>query len=81
MKEFINSLTGTRMQVADEREGEYLAAGHLPAVSRRLQNDVAIDAADHTEKRTQAAAKTAKADAAPAKKGSAGSKRGQAAKR
>lgn len=30
MKEFINSLTGTRMAVSDEREKEYLAAGHRP---------------------------------------------------
>lgn len=30
MKEFINSLTGTRMVVSDEREKEYLAAGHQP---------------------------------------------------
>ena len=28
MVEFINSLTGTRMFVADGREAEYLAAGH-----------------------------------------------------
>lgn len=28
MKEFINGLTGTRMLVADDREAEYLAAGH-----------------------------------------------------
>lgn len=28
MVEFINSLTGTRMAVAPEREAEYLAAGH-----------------------------------------------------
>lgn len=28
MKEFINWLTGTRMLVADDREAEYLAAGH-----------------------------------------------------
>lgn len=31
MKEFINSLTGTRMLVADGRAEEYLAAGHRPA--------------------------------------------------
>ena len=31
MREFINRLTGTRMAVADEREAEYLAAGHRPA--------------------------------------------------
>lgn len=31
MKEFINSLTGTRMLVADDRAEEYLAAGHRPA--------------------------------------------------
>lgn len=31
MKEFINSLTGTRMVVSDEREKEYLDAGHRPA--------------------------------------------------
>ena len=31
MKEFINSLTGTRMFVADEREEEYKKAGHRPA--------------------------------------------------
>ena len=30
MKEFINSLTGTRMVVSDEREKEYLDAGHQP---------------------------------------------------
>ena len=30
MKEFINCLTGTKMLVADEREQEYLAAGHRP---------------------------------------------------
>lgn len=30
MKEFINSLTGTRMFVADDREAEYKAAGHRP---------------------------------------------------
>lgn len=28
MVEFINSLTGTRMSVAPERQEEYLAAGH-----------------------------------------------------
>lgn len=28
MVEFINSFTGTLMQVADERKDEYLAAGH-----------------------------------------------------
>ncbi len=37
MKEFINSLTGTWMMVADEREAEYLAAGHRPAASEKLQ--------------------------------------------
>lgn len=31
MKVFINSLTGTRMLVADAREAEYLAAGHRRA--------------------------------------------------
>ncbi len=31
MKEFINSLTGTRMFVADGREEEYKKAGHRPA--------------------------------------------------
>lgn len=31
MKAFINSLTGTRMLVADAREAEYLAAGHRRA--------------------------------------------------
>lgn len=30
MKEFINGLTGTRMLVADDREKEYLDAGHKP---------------------------------------------------
>lgn len=30
MKEFVNCLTGTKMLVADEREQEYLAAGHRP---------------------------------------------------
>lgn len=30
MIEFINSFTGTLMQVADERKDEYLAAGHKP---------------------------------------------------
>ena len=33
MKEFINSLTGTRMVVSDEREKEYLDAGHRPAAA------------------------------------------------
>lgn len=33
MTEFINALTGTRMQVPDERKGEYLAAGHKLAAS------------------------------------------------
>ena len=30
---FINSLTGTEMLVADDRQEEYLAAGHKLAVS------------------------------------------------
>ena len=33
MIEFINALTGTRMQVPDERKEEYLAAGHKLAAS------------------------------------------------
>lgn len=30
MAEFVNSLTGTRMWVAPEREAEYRLAGHRP---------------------------------------------------
>lgn len=32
MLKFINRVTGTEMWVANEREQEYLAAGHKPAV-------------------------------------------------
>lgn len=31
MKKFINRFTGNAMYVADDRAGEYLAAGHKPA--------------------------------------------------
>ena len=37
MKEFIHSLTGTRTTVADDREAEYLAAGHKPVKSKGKQ--------------------------------------------
>ncbi len=33
MMKFINSITGNTMWVADNRAGEYIAAGHRPAAS------------------------------------------------
>ena len=39
MKEFINGLTGTRMLVADDREKEYLAAGHKLVSVKEQEND------------------------------------------
>ena len=33
MVEFVNSATGTKMWVAEERVEEYKAAGHKPAVN------------------------------------------------
>ena len=37
MKEFINGLTGTRMLVADDREAEYLAAGHTRVADKTAE--------------------------------------------
>lgn len=43
---FINSITGGEMWVADDRIGEYLAAGHKPAASLLMEKPVL---AKHTE--------------------------------
>lgn len=73
MKEFIHSLTGTRMWVADDREQEYLAAGHRLAgseepkdqdppadeVAEVQEGEKAPDAAKEPEEKSSAAPKAA----------------------
>lgn len=39
MQEFIHSLTGTRMFVADDRVEEYRAAGHRPIIPDKENRD------------------------------------------
>lgn len=60
MVEFINSLTGTRMFVAPEREAEYLAAGH----SRVADAPAEPPGGDATAEQTAAAPPKAQAPAA-----------------
>lgn len=60
MVEFINSLTGTRMAVAPEREAEYLAAGH----TRVTDKPAAQPGGDAPAEQTAAAQPKAQAPAA-----------------
>lgn len=62
MIEFKNSLTGTLMAVAPEREAEYLAAGHT-----RVDAPAAVPARQPAEEQT-AEEPAAKQTAAPAPK-------------
>lgn len=72
MKEFINSLTGTRMLVADDREAEYKAAGHrlvAPAEQAKGHDD---PPAAPPEKTPDAEPAAAKSTAVSKRKASAG---------
>lgn len=95
MKEFINGLTGTRMLVADDRESEYLAAGHKP-VKAKAQETAAPPAhtsgqatgaeetsgvAEGAKMAAPAASKAAKTQPAAQKKSSTTQKRKPAAKK
>lgn len=71
MKEFINSLTGTRMMVADDREAEYLAAGHKPARGKAQETTVPPAPADGQKagsEETSGAAEKAKPEPSAARK-------------
>lgn len=89
MKEFIHSLTGTRMWVADDREQEYLAAGHRLAGSEvpkdqdppadegaeAQEGEKAPDAAKEPEEKNSTAPKAAKTAHPTAKKTAAAAKK------
>lgn len=68
MKEFINCLTGTKMLVADEREQEYLAAGHRPV---RLPEKFPAVPPEAEESGNQAAEQAASAATPPAEESGA----------
>ena len=85
MKEFVNSLTGTKMMVSDEREAEYLAAGHQ-RIPPKKEETVALPAAGdravaQQEKTADTGSTTSKADGLAVKKSNAPSKRKPAAKK
>lgn len=91
MVELINTMTGTRMLVAEDREAEYLAAGHRPAREKKEAaptgggNSADLPKTTATEEK-KPAAKTAagtaaKSTGAAAKKTSAAPKRKTAAKK
>lgn len=95
MKEFINGLTGTRMLVADDREEEYLAAGHKPVRGQTQESDVppvhtdgqtagfeeTSGVAEGTKMAVPAASKATKTQPAAQKKASTAQKRKPAAKK
>ena len=64
MVEFINSLTGTRMAVAPEREAEYLAAGHTRVADAPAEPPGGDAPAEHPAAQTTAGPSTAQASAA-----------------
>lgn len=68
MQEFIHSLTGTRMFVADDRVEEYRAAGHRPVETRRTSSE------DSGQKEQPAPDKTAEKKTAARKAGPAAKK-------
>lgn len=59
MVEFINNLTGTRMLVAEDREAEYLAAGHrrVDAYKNATERIQSSSSAKSTSKRKTTARK------------------------
>lgn len=95
MKEFINGLTGTRMLVTDEREAEYLAAGHKPVKAKAQETAVppahtggqttgseeTSGAAEGAKPAAPAAGAAAKTQPAAQKKASTTQKRKPAAKK
>lgn len=83
MKEFINCLTGTKMLVADEREQEYLAAGHRPVRLPEKSPDVPPEAEEsgNLEVEKAAPAKAAKPAHSAAKKPAAAQRQKPAAKK
>lgn len=95
MKEFINGLTGTRMLVADDREKEYLAAGHKLVSVKEQENDAphahtggqtteseeTSGAAEGAKQAAPAAGAAAKTQTAAQKKASTTQKRKPAAKK
>lgn len=64
MVEFINSLTGTRMAVAPEREAEYLAAGHTRVADAPAEPPGGDAPAEHPAAQTTAGPSKAQAPAA-----------------
>lgn len=91
MKEFINSLTGTRMLVADDREEEYRAAGHRLVVTDEQADGPDDPPEEHTETKSgeekapnaepAASSEPAAAQSPAAKKRTAAPKRKAAAKK
>ncbi len=95
MKEFINGLTGTRMLVADDREKEYLAAGHKPVKAKEQEtaappvntgsqttgSEETSAVAEGAKTAVPAASKAAKTQPAAQKKASTSQKRKPAAKK
>ena len=75
MKEFIHSLTGTRMLVDDDREAEYLAAGHRLAKADKAAKSDRQEASTHPkEEKTSAVPVTSAQKAAPARQKNAAKK-------
>lgn len=65
--EFLHNLTGTVMYVADDRAGEYLAAGHRmrtaePAAPPPAADDTQGGDADAVRKRTGRRSRVSRAD-------------------
>lgn len=60
MRRFINRITGSEMWVADDRVGEYIAAGHKPAASPEPEKPTVVEKMEKLVGKTETKPKATK---------------------